>query len=636
MSRHPDPQATADLARVVALAGLGESSLERFGSELASLAAELESAFDEPPEAPGAGETDVQGPLTVGLDSLREDRPRSHTRADLWLAAAPARHGDWLDVPPVRGAGDEDPFLENPSSEAASPRRTRPVPGPAAPLALLAEDGCALIRAVRTGELQASEVLEAHLAPLAAFREAPTYEQGHPIDAWFALVDARPDQARRLLETLAHDDPEVTRPLLGLPLVVKTNIATEGFETNAASRALAGWRAPYTATCVRRLMTAGALPFASANMDEFAMGSSGERSAFGATRNPWGTGEALVPGGSSSGSAAAVAAGLTPLALGSDAGGSVRQPAALCGVSGLRPSAGRLSRFGLVAFSSSFDTIGPIARSARDLLAAFEVMAGYDPRDETTTRQVPAPLLESGWVGAKLGVPRRLIQECGLEPEVAASFEASLEELVGLGAELVEIELGGPSGRPDAALSAYHVISCAEAASNLARFDGVRFGPPAPRDPDTSFKHARRLQRTAGFGTEVQRRLLIGTFSLARAGAPKLFHAARQARTRTTAEFDAAFRVCDLVVMPTSPTRAFPHGSRIHDPMAMYRADLLTVPASLAGVAAVSLPGPIPDGGLPVGLQLVAPRGADERLLDLAIRYQAVHPHHLVRPGGAS
>jgi len=604
------------LARVVALAGLGEESLEAFGEELSSLAEELEAAFDT--QAPGTAPDPGRG--TVALSELREDEARERTHSWLWLDAAPARHGDWLDVPPVRGTGDEEPELVHLEAEPSTPWTSPPAPGHADVLPLLAEDATAL--AAR--RLQPADVFEAHMAPLDSLSD--------PLDPWRALIDAVAPTKQQLRSL-----PE--GPLHGIPLVVKTNIATEGFETNCASRSLAGWRAPYTATCVRRLVAAGAVPFASANMDEFAMGSSGERSGLGATRNPWtpkDAAAALAPGGSSSGSAAAVAAGLATLALGSDAGGSIRQPAAFCGVSGLRPSAGRLSRFGLVAFSSSFDTIGPLARSARDLQAAFGAMAGSDPRDVTTTRESGLPLIASGWQGLTVGVPRKLLEECGLEPEVAASFQASLDELEGLGAQLVDIELGGPTGRPDAALSSYHVISCAEAASNLARVDGMRFGPALQRGPDANFKIARRELRESTFGPEVKRRLLIGTFSLARAGAPRLFERARAARDATALEFHRAFEHCALVAMPTSPTRAFALGARLADPMAMYRADLLTVPASLAGVAALSIPGPLLSSATPIGFQLIAPRLGDERLLDLAARYQLKHPHHLVRPGGHS
>jgi len=260
-------------------------------------------------------------------------------------------------------------------------------------------------------------------------------------------------------------------------------------------------------------------------------------------------------------------------------------------------------------------------------------MAGADQRDVTTTDKPGLPLAPDGWRGLVVGVPRRLLSECALEPAVGASFEASLAELESLGARLVEIELGGPTGRPDAALSAYHVISCAEAASNLARIDGMRFGPPAARSSDRNFKSARRALRETHFGTEVKRRLLIGTFSLARAGAPKLFEHARAARRATTDEFQAAFEICAVIAMPTTPTCAFALGTRLDDPMAMYRADLLTVPASLAGVAAVSIPGPLLRSELPIGLQLIAPQLADERLLELATLYQRKHPHHLARPG---
>lgn len=608
-----------DLARVVALAGLGESSLRQFGEELGQLAEQLEAAFVDTAAQPGFGAERAQ----VGIGELRADEARERTHTRLWLDGAPQLHGDWLRVPPVRGAKDEAPALW---PGEALPERAAPKPPEAgAPdvLPLAFDDATELAQRIACKELTWKEALEGFMQPLLGVRQPKIESEEQPpaIDAWNALIDAR--WPRR--EPAQGD-------LGGVPLVVKTNIASEGFETNCASHALAGWRAPYTATAVRRLVARGAIPFAAANMDEFAMGSSGETSAFGVTVNPWSRAKALAPGGSSSGSAAAVAAGLTPLALGSDAGGSIRQPAAFCGVCGLRPSAGRVSRFGLVAFSSSFDTIGPLARSARDLALAFDAMVGADPRDVTTTNQPGLPLVANGWRGLVVGVPRRLLEECQLEPAVAASFEASLLEIEGLGATLVDIELGGASGRPDAALSAYHIISCAEAASNLARLDGMRFGPSAGPPAELSFKSARRSLREASFGSEVKRRLLIGTFSLARAGAPKLFERARAARQATTLEFQVAFQTAAVIAMPTSPTCAFPLGARLDDPMAMYRADLLTVPASLAGVAALSIPGPRLKSPLPIGLQLIAPQLADERLLALATLLQREHPHHLERP----
>ncbi|MDF1798838.1 MAG: amidase family protein [Planctomycetota bacterium] len=644
-AKSPPPPAATDLARLVDLAGLGPRTLEEFGPGLADLAAELEAAFE-----PGAGDLEPAPPRATRLADLRPDQARERHRAGLWLEAAPRSRAGFLEVPtafqrPFGGAApDQARGAADARLEVSAEPHPRAAPGDLPPGGTppppLAPDATALLLALHTGELTVAEVLDDHLQRLGPPGDGTT---GWALDPWRALVahrseDELRERARGLDRDLAAKEAP---PLAGLPFAVKANLACEGLETTAASRALFGWRAPYTATVVRRLVAAGAMPVATANMDEFAMGSSGEHSAHGATLNPWSPpGDPRAPGGSSSGSAASVAADLVPLALGSDAGGSVRQPAALCGVTGLRPSRGRLSRFGLVAFASGFDTVGPVAQSARDLELVLAVMAGADPRDATAGAPAGGPDFAT-WRGLKVGVPRRLLAGLGdgLEPAVGRSFDAALAELEDLGAELVDIELTSA----EAALSAYHVSSCAEAASNLARFDGARFGG-RPRDlatrPAASFEELVVRARDAGFGSEVKRRILIGTLALAkpreaRRSGPdrrRLFAAAAETRARVTTEFEAAFARCDLVAMPTSPTRAFALGARLADPMAMYRADLLTVPASLAGLAAVSLPGPA-RGGLPVGIQLLAAVGQDERLLAAAAAWQAAHPHHLRRPG---
>ena len=614
----------AEMERVVTLAGLGDGSLTQFREELGALADELEAAFGERSADPAAV---PPVPPARRRGWSRADVPRAKPQAHSWQAAAPEMRAGWLRVPPVRGRGDEDPYLPF-ASDPAALRGPKPPPPHARATPHPFEDATALVAAIAARHISTAEVFAHYTRTLSQDALSPR------VDPFNALVDAH-FQAH-----LEADSAGVGAALNGVPLVVKTNICVQGFTTNCASRALAGWRPPYTATTVRRLQAAGALPFASANMDEFAMGSSGERSAFGATRNPWsGPDVALVPGGSSSGSAAAIAAGLAPLSLGTDAGGSIRQPAALCGVSGLRPSRGRLSRFGVVAFSSSFDTIGPLAKSARDLRLAFDAMVGPDPRESSQVAEwseaLPLPGISqakasatqwaAGWL---VGVPHKLIEQSGLDDAVARSFQASLRELEQAGARLVSIELGGPQGQPDAALSAYHILSCAEAASNLARLDGMRFGPHA--NAASSFKLGRRDVRERTLGVEARRRILIGTLSLAREGSERLFGTARLSERQTQAEFARAFESCHLIAMPTSPTTAFAAASRINDPMAMYRADLLTVPASLAGVAAVSIPGP--HAHLPVGFQLMAAPGRDEALLDLAARYQRACPHHLVSP----
>jgi aspartyl-tRNA(Asn)/glutamyl-tRNA(Gln) amidotransferase subunit A len=405
--------------------------------------------------------------------------------------------------------------------------------------------------------------------------------------------------------------------------VLKANLCLAGVETNCGSRILAGYRPPYSATAVQRLLAAGAVPVGTAHMDEFAMGSSGENSAFACSRNPWDPRRS--PGGSSSGSAAAVAAGLVPLALGSDTGGSVRQPAALCGISGFKPTYGRISRFGLVAFGSSLDQIGPLARSVRDLERALSVLSGVDVRDATTLDEPPVlPRAEGGLSGLRVGVPREYLG-AGLDSSVRAAVEAALGELERQGARLQSLEL------PLTALSipTYYVLATAEASSNLGRYDGVRYG--LRRGGERSLAEMFAATRAAGFGREVERRILLGTFVLSRGYAQAWYRQAERVRAALAAEFARAFQDVDLIAGPTSPTPAFPLGERTADPLAMYLCDALTVPASLAGLPALSVPcGFVRADGveLPVGLQLVGRHGADADVLCWGRRFQQATEHH--------
>jgi len=475
-------------------------------------------------------------------------------------------------------------------------------------LAAAHASGQRTVRATIEETLERVERIEPELDALAVRLDDRARARAAELDRWHAL--GRPPG-----------------PLFGVPVVLKSNLCLAGVETHCGSRILAGHRPAYTATAVERLLAAGAVPVAIANMDEFAMGSSGENSAFGVARNPWD--RTRSPGGSSSGSTAAVAAGLVPLALGSDTGGSVRLPAALCGVSGFKPTYGRISRFGLVAFGSSLDQVGPLARSVRDLELALEVLSGHDERDATT---LPEPPLVREWrstlAGLRIGVPDEYLGP-GLDARVREVIEAALAELERAGAALTRIALPAT----EVAIPCYYVLATAEASSNLARFDGVRYGLRA--EGDGSLQGMIAATRAAGFGEEVLRRVLLGTFVLSHGYREAWYGKAQEVRASLSAELSEAFTRVDLIAGPTSPTPAFPLGERTADPLAMYLSDLLTVPASLAGLPAVSVPaGHVIEGEveLPVGLQLIGPRGADTRVLAAARAFQEATTHHRRRP----
>lgn len=399
-------------------------------------------------------------------------------------------------------------------------------------------------------------------------------------------------------------------PMAGVPVVLKDNIVYAGYATTCASRILEDYDSPYTATCAARLEEAGAVIIAKANMDEFAMGSSNENSAFGAVGNP--AGDDLVPGGSSGGSCAAVAAGIVPVALGSDTGGSVRQPAGFCGVVGLKPSYGAVSRYGLVAFASSTDQIGPIARTTRDCALAFEAVAGYDDRDATSVAfDHPAytRLLDTATEKRfRVGIPREYMTE-GLDPEVAGAVERAIGLIDGLGHAVDEVSLP----HTDAAIATYYVIADAEASSNLARYDGVRYGLSAHRDRGLAAMYAGT--RRDGFGAEVIRRIMLGTFVLSAGYYDAYYLKAQKVRQLIRRDFEKAFESFDLLLSPTSPTAAFKRGEKIGDPLAMYLSDVLTVPASLAGIPAISIPCGRTADGRPIGLQVMAPAFGEADLL---------------------
>ena len=396
-------------------------------------------------------------------------------------------------------------------------------------------------------------------------------------------------------------------PLLGVPVAVKDNICTRGIPTTAASAILQHYRPPYSATVVSRLESAGAIVIGKTNLDEFAMGSSTEHSAFGPTFNPWATDR--VPGGSSGGSAAAVAAGLVPLALGSDTGGSVRQPAALCGVLGLKPTYGRVSRYGLIAFGSSLDQIAPFARTTEDAALILRVITGHDPCDATSSSSPPIEGdIGDAVEGVRIGVPRHLLE--GIEDDVRVRFEAALAELASAGATIVEISLE----HAPLAVPVYYLVGNAEASSNLARYDGVRYGVRA----DASSVGEMYYKTRAAFGAEVKRRIMIGTYVLSAGYCDEFYVKAQDVRALIRRDYAAAFEQVDVVATPTSPTTAFRVGERVGDPLKMYLSDVFTVPANLAGLPAVSVPCGEGASGLPVGVQLTGRAFGEALLLQIA------------------
>jgi aspartyl-tRNA(Asn)/glutamyl-tRNA(Gln) amidotransferase subunit A len=461
---------------------------------------------------------------------------------------------------------------------------------------------------VSSGDASAVEVAQAHLDRIAAVDDR-VHAFLH-IDSAGALHAAKAvDERRKAGEPLG--------PLAGVPVAVKDVVTTRGVPTTAGSKILEGWRPPYDATIVERLRDAGTVMLGKTNMDEFAMGSSTEYSAYGATNNPWDLGR--IPGGSGGGSAAALAAYEAPLAIGTDTGGSIRQPGAVTGTVGAKPTYGGTSRYGLIAFSSSLDTPGPCARTVEDTALLHAVMAGHDPRDSTSIPQAVPDVVAAARRGAtgdlagvKLGVVTEFNGE-GAEPGVMAAFHESLEALTKLGAEIVEVSCR----HFQYALPAYYLIAPSEASSNLARFDGVRFGLRVGDDGNHSLEEVMSLTREAGFGPEVKRRIIIGTYALSSGYYDAYYGQAQKVRTLITQDFTSAFEQVDVLVSPTTPFVAFPFGSRTSDPYQMYLADLYTIPTNLYGGPAISVPCGLSEG-LPVGFQVMAPTMADDRMYRVA------------------
>ncbi len=422
-----------------------------------------------------------------------------------------------------------------------------------------------------------------------------------------------------LRQALAVEDRGET-PLGGMAIAVKDNICTKGMRTSCGSHILHNYRAQYDATAIERLNNAGAVMIGKTNMDEFAMGSSNESSAFGIVRNPWDV--TRVPGGSSGGSAVAVASGVVRASLGSETGGSVRQPAALCGIVGLKPTYGRISRYGLVAFASSLDNIGIFGRTASDVADVLGVVAGHDPHDSTSA-DVAVPdykfSLGADVAGKTIGVPRALFGE-GLDADVRDSVETAIENFRSLGAKIVDVEL--PHAKYGIAV--YYIIATAEASSNLARYDGARYGFRADDAPGLREMYFKT--REAGFGPEVKRRIMLGTYVLSSGYYDAYYSKAQKVRNMVKMDYEQAFTACDAILTPTSPSTAFKIGERSDDPLAMYLSDIYTVSANLAGVPAISVPCGLSDNGLPIGLQLVGNFWSEDVLLNLASVYETAFP----------
>jgi aspartyl-tRNA(Asn)/glutamyl-tRNA(Gln) amidotransferase subunit A len=457
--------------------------------------------------------------------------------------------------------------------------------------------------AVRSGKSSATAILEEHLGRIA---------RGEAAIHAFNLVMA--DQAR--VQAAAVDEKVVRGedpgPLAGVPVALKDLLCTRGTPTTCSSRILEGWVPPYDATVVTRLAAAGAVFVGKTNMDEFAMGSSTENSAFGPTRNPRDL--TRVPGGSSGGSAAAVAAGFAPLALGSDTGGSIRQPAALCGVVGVKPTYGMVSRYGLIAFASSLDQIGPFATSVDDAALALDVISGHDELDSTslpTENAQARSQLGRGVEGLRVGVISELASAEGIAPDVAARMHEAAEALATAGAKVEETSV--PAVRYG--LSAYYMIAPAEASSNLARYDGVRYGL---RKPGADITEMYMATRSAGFGPEVKRRIMLGTYVLSAGYYDAYYGKSQKVRTLIIRGFEEAYRTFDVLLSPTAPTTAFELGAKTSDPLTMYLSDICTIPSNLAGHPAVSVPFGNGDDGLPVGVQVLAPAAGEPLMLQVA------------------
>lgn len=471
------------------------------------------------------------------------------------------------------------------------------------------------------GEVSARELTDHHLARIEAVDSSV-----------HAFLEVTADRARADADRLdeARAAGEDLPPLAGVPIAIKDNLCTKGIRTTCSSRMLESFVPPYESTVTDRLWRSGAVLIGKTNLDEFAMGGSTETSAFGPTANPWNT--EYVPGGSSGGSAAAVAAGECMASLGSDTGGSIRQPASFCGVVGLKPTYGRVSRYGLVAFASSLDQVGPFATSVSDAAELLQAIAGEDPRDSTCLK-APVPnyrdRLGRSVSGLRIGVVRECFDQEGLDPQVKASVLAAADLLQSLGAELVDVSCP----RFNDGIATYYVIAPSEASANLARYDGVKYGFRA--DDASSLAAMTARSRAEGFGSEVQRRILIGTYALSAGYVDAYYRKAQQVRTLIRRDFETAFTSVDVLLTPTAPSTAFAAGAHADDPLAMYLADLLTIPANLAGLPAINVPCGFDSAGLPIGVQLIGNVLEEPLLLQVAHQYEQSADVMARRPEGS-
>ena len=471
---------------------------------------------------------------------------------------------------------------------------------------------------LQSGEVSSRELVDQHLKRIEVSESS--------LNVYVEVTaDRAREEASRIDEARAAGDS--LGSLAGIPLAIKDNLCTQGVRTTCASRMLERFVPPYEATVTERLWASGGVLMGKTNLDEFAMGGSTETSAFGPTLNPWNTSH--VPGGSSGGSAAAVASGSCLASLGSDTGGSIRQPASFCGVVGLKPTYGRVSRWGLVAFASSLDQVGPFATCVADAAELLQVIAGPDPRDSTCLKaDVPdyTAALDQPIKGLKVGMIRECFEAEGLDAEVKASVQASAAQLEALGAELVEVSCP----RFNDGIATYYVIAPSEASANLARYDGVKYGFRA--DNAESLAAMTSCSRAEGFGAEVQRRILIGTYALSAGYVDAYYKKAQQVRTLIRRDFDAAFQQVDVLLTPTAPSTAFKTGAHADDPLSMYLADLLTIPVNLAGLPAISVPCGFSQSGLPIGVQLIGNVLEEARLLQVAHQYEQAADVFAARP----
>ena len=477
------------------------------------------------------------------------------------------------------------------------------------------------IQVLRSGEISSEELTGAYLARINSLD--PILQSFLYVNEHHARQQAR--EADHQMAAWRQDPHQPLPPLLGVPIAVKDVLAVENMPATAGSRILEGYIPPYNATTVQRLLDAGVIILGKTNTDEFAMGSSTENSGYAVTHNPWNT--AHVPGGSSGGSAAAVAARLAPLALGTDTGGSVRQPASYCGVTGLKPTYGRVSRYGLIAYGSSLDTVGMLARNARDAALIFTLMAGKDPLDATTL-DLPVPEINLDSTprldGLRVGVPTEYFIG-GLQPEVEYAVRQAIQVLASLGAQVQSVHLP----HTEYAVPVYYLIATAEASANLARFDGIRYGPRLSAD---TMWDVYRKTRGAKFGSEVKRRIMLGTYALSAGYYDAYYGQAQKVRTLIKRDFENAFEQVDLIAAPVAPTTAFRIGEHTEDPLAMYLEDVFTITANLAGVPGLAVPVGFDQQGLPIGMQLMGPHFGEAVLFQAAHAYQLATDWHLKHP----